>query len=89
MFDVIRFDRYSVQHLNVSRFAAIQVAQAGVKVSKKTVQTVQNPRMLFIGKNGLTVKAANKENTVKAGFSSTIVRFIEHDGSVQEFILRF
>lgn len=83
------FNIFAVQYLNVSSFAAIQVAQAGVKVNKKTVQTVQNPRMLYIGKNGLTVKAAHKDNTVKAGWSHTIVRFISHDGTVQEFTLRF
>jgi hypothetical protein len=93
MFDVffaVPFNSYTVQHLNVSGFAAVQVAQVvGSKADKKTVKTVQNPSMLIIGKKGLTVKAQKKENTVKVGFSSTIVRFISHDGAVQEVTLRF
>lgn len=83
------FSNYVVQHLNVSRFAAVQVAQEGVRGGRKTVKTVQNPSMLIIGKHGLTVKASKKENTVKVGYSHTIVRLIDHDGTVQEFTLKF
>lgn len=92
MFDYIfavPFNAYTVQHLNVSGFAAVQVAQAGVRSNSKTVRTVQDPSMLIIGKKGLTVKARNKENTVKVGFGSTIVRFVSHNGDVQEVTLRF
>ena len=92
MFDVffsIPFNAYTVQHLNVSGFAAVQVAQTGTRSTRKTVRTVQDPSMLIIGKNGLTVKARKKENTVKTGHGSTTLRFIEHNGSVQEVTLRF
>lgn len=87
---LITFAAYVVQHLNVSGFAAVQVAQAGAaRANSKTVRTVQDPSMLIIGRKGLTVKARDKANTVKVGYSSTIVRFISHDGTVQEFTLRF
>ena len=92
MFDVffaVPFNAYTVQHLNVSGFAAVQVVVAGTKPGRKTVRTVQDPSMLIIGKKGLTVKARNKANTVRTGFGSTIVRFVSHDGTVQEVTLRF
>lgn len=92
MFDVffaVPFNAYTVQHLNVSGFAAVQVVQTGTRATRKTVRTVQDPSMLIIGKKGLTVKARNKVNTVKAGHGSTTLRFIEHNGSVQEVTLRF
>ena len=93
MFDVffaVPFNSYTVQHLNVSRFAAVQVASVvGGRATAKTTKTVQNPSMLIIGKNGLTVKASKKENTVRTGFGSHIIRFIDHDGGVQEVTLRF
>lgn len=88
-FFAVPFNSYTVQHLNVSRFAAVQVAQKGVKQNSKTVRTVQDPSMLIIGRNGLTVKAKKKENTVKTGHGSTTLRFVSHDGSVQEVTLRF
>jgi hypothetical protein len=92
MFDFIfavPFNAYTVQHLNVSDFAAVQVVQSGTRANRKTVRTVQDPSMLIIGKKGLTVKARNKANTVKAGFGSTTLRFVSHDGTVQSVTLRF
>lgn len=83
------FSSYRVQYLNVSRFAAVQVATRGERGGAKTVATVQNPAMLIIGKNGLTVKARVAANTVKTGFTRTVVRLIDHDGNVQEFDLNF
>ncbi len=85
----IPFNSYTVQHLNISRFAAVQVVQRGVRANSKTVRTVQDPSMLIIGRNGLTVKAKKKENTVKTGHGSTGIRFVSHDGTVQEVTLRF
>ena len=89
LFFAVPFNSYTVQHLNVSGFAAVQVVQTGTKPGRKTVRTVQDPSMLIIGKKGLTVKARNKANTVKTGFGSTTIRFIEHNGTVQEVTLRF
>ena len=85
----IRFNSYAVQYLNVSDFAAVQVATRGERGGRKTVATVQDPAMLIIGKHGLTVKARNKANTVKTGYTRTVVRLIDHDGGVQEFDLYF
>lgn len=86
--ETFTFSAFTVQYLNLSRFAAVTFTPYGKKSGRRHTVTVQNPSMLITRRDGnVTIKAANKANTRQVYLRGGVLTLIDHDGKSQSYDL--